>query len=448
MSKAPIRTGCLMMWKPHHNRALGPALTPLAKSAACLLLALGACVSTPPVPPSEPDVAGQTAPITEPISEPGSTDPELVQAPAPFPRPVPFNTLPGWDTANLLPAAEAFARTCELWSSRAPEAPISRRVDYAGTIGEWTGACAALDTVSDAASARLVFEALFTPLEIMPGEGTPKFTGYFEPQITARRTPQYPYTQPVPGLPDDLVQVDRSELGGAPGRKVPAQRLPNGALRPYPPRADIALETRNALGYAHPADVFFLQIQGSGRLVFEDGSTIRAAYAAHNGQRFGSTANYLLERGEITRGEASMQGIRAWMDRVPREDAQRAMNHNPRFVFFHPVPIGDPALGPVGAHTVPLTPLGSMAIDPSLNALGVPFFITTTSPGLGGDWSGLLIGQDTGGAIKGRVRGDIYFGTGDEAGRRAGTQNAPGRMWAFLPRAVAARLIDRAAPES
>jgi len=142
-----------------------------------------------------------------------------------------------------------------------------------------------------------------------------------------------------------------------------------------------------------------------------------------------------------------MQGIRAWMDRVSREDAQAAMNANPRFVFFRALQIGDPGLGPEGAASIPLTPLGSMAVDRSIHALGVPFFVETTAPGLGGDWSGLLIAQDTGGAIKGRVRGDIYYGTGDEAGARAGTQNAPGRMWAFLPRAVAARIVPPA-PET
>jgi len=436
-----------MMWKPHPNRAKGSALTQAGLAGLSLLFCLGACVSAPP-PVSAPTAPLQTDTPADPAPEQSAMGTLPEQAPAPYPRPVPYDTLPGWDLADLAPAVQAFTRTCALWARRAPDAPVSSRVDYAGTVGEWAGACAALETMSDAASTRLIFEALFTPLEILPGDQTPKFTGYFEPQFMARRTPQYPYTQPVPGLPDDLVQVDRSELGGAAGRKVPAQRLPNGQLRPYPPRAEIALDTRNALGYAHPADVFFLQIQGSGRLVFEDGTVLRAAYAAHNGQRFGSTANYLLERGEITRGEASMQGIRAWMDRVPREKAQEAMNFNPRFVFFQPVPVGDPGLGPVGAHTVPLTPLGSMAIDPSVNALGVPFFVTTTSPGLGGDWSGLLIGQDTGGAIRGRVRGDIYFGTGDAAGQRAGTQNAEGRMWAFLPRAVADRLIDRARPES
>lgn len=442
------------MWKQLLSPRKHSVRSTLRRIAACLALGLGAagltaCVSVPPeapistpVPESNPESEAKTEPQVDTAPQ------DVATAPRPFPRHVLYENLPGWDGADLMPAAEAFARTCDLWSNRAHDAAVSRRVDYAGAVGEWAAACAAIETAEDTASARLVFEALFTPLEILPGERTPKFTGYFEPQIAARRRPIYPYTQPVPGVPSDLVHVDRSELGGAPGRKVPAQELPNGQLVPYPPRAEIALSTENVLGYAHPADVFFLQIQGSGRLVFEDGSVIRAAYAAHNGQRFGSTANYLLDNGKIKRGEASMQGIRAWMDRVSREEAQEAMNFNPRFVFFHPVEIGDPQLGPVGAHTVPLTPLGSMAIDPSLNALGVPFFINTTSPGLGGDWAGLLIGQDTGGAIKGRVRGDIYFGTGDEAGQRAGTQNAEGRMWAILPSAVAARLIKEARPES
>lgn len=307
-------------------------------------------------------------------------------------------------------------------------------------VAEWAGPCEALGQATDVASARLVFEALFVPLEVRSPDGEARFTGYFEPQIDARASPEYPFTQPVPGLPDDLVQVDGSAVGKTPGTSVPAQRLPDGGLRPYPPRADIALRADKALGYAHPADVFFLQIQGSGRLVFPDGRVIRAAYAAHNGQPFRSTANHLIAEGRITRGEASMQGIRAWMDRVSRDEAQAAMNANPRFVFFRPLPIDDPAVGPVGAEGVPLTPLGSMAIDTSLHPLGLPFFVATRSPGLGGDWSGLLVGQDTGGAINGLVRGDIYFGTGAEAGDRAGTQNAPGRMWALVPRAVASRL--------
>ena len=166
----------------------------------------------------------------------------------------------------------------------------------------------------------------------------------------------------------------------------------------------------------------------------------KAVYAAHNGQPFRSTANWLLNRGWISRGEASMQGIRAWMDRATPAQVREAMNANPRFVFFTIDPSTEQTSGPRGALNVPLTPLGSMAVDRSFHALGVPVFVQTSAPGLGGEWSGLLNAQDTGGAIKGAVRGDIYFGTGLRAGERAGTMNAPGRLWVLLPSAVAARL--------
>lgn len=389
------------------------------------------------------DNSSEAPEITDPFTLPlaSTRRPTGAGLPVPAPRPTSFEDLPGWDTASLTQAIQAFRRSCGQWEGLPDSAPIATNISYAGRVGEWRPACAAVEVASDSDSARRVFEALFTPLEVLPIGTAPRFTGYFEPEIEARLAPVYPYTQPVPGLPDDLVQVEASQFGGKAGSSVPAQRLPNGALRPYPPRAEIVRAPKNILGYAHPGDVFFLQIQGSGRLRFEDGSIIRAAYAAHNGQPFQSTANYLIRSGKITRGEASMQGIRAWMDRVSRAEAHEAMNANPRFVFFRPLAIGDPELGPEGAQSVPLTPFGSMAIDPSVHAMGVPFFVQTSAPGLGGNWAGLLVAQDTGGAIKGRVRGDIYYGTGDEAGARAGTQNAPGRMWAFLPRAVAARIM-------
>jgi len=135
-----------------------------------------------------------------------------------------------------------------------------------------------------------------------------------------------------------------------------------------------------------------------------------------------------------------MQGIKAWMDRAGPEKTREAMNANPRFVFFEQRPEGDPSLGPNGAMGVPLTPLGSLAIDPATYPLGLPLLVSTAAPGLGGDWSGLVSAQDTGGAIKGVVRGDIYFGTGDGAGDAAGTMNAPGRIWVLLPRRLAEQL--------
>lgn len=410
---------------------------------AALFSLLSACVTTMPIPVEPEPTAETPSPLPEidpfslPASESGGP------APRPVRRPVSFDELPGWDVSSMTPAIEAFGRSCVRWQNMPDAAPVSKRASYAGHVGDWRPACAAMDVVQDADSARQVFEALFTPLEVLASADKTRFTGYFEPQIDARRNPVFPYTQAVPGLPDDLIQTDASNIGGHAGSTVPAQRQADGSLRAYPPRADIVGNPSNILGYAHPADVFFLQIQGSGRLRFADGSVLRAAYAAHNGQPFKSTANHLINTGKISRGQASMQGIRAWMDSVSREEAQAAMNANPRFVFFRPLDVGDPSLGPVGAQSVPLTPLGSMAIDTGIHALGIPFFVQTTAPGLGGDWSGVLIAQDTGGAIKGRVRGDIYYGTGADAGARAGTQNAPGRMWAFLPRAIAANLVGQ-----
>ncbi len=382
------------------------------------LLALSGCVSSAPqrVPPS---------PVQ--VQQPQQVDPNLWPS---VPQPVAFDSLPGWHSANLAPGLSALTRSCEVFARRAPDSLVSTRAPWAGRHDDWVPACAALDVIADAQSARAVLQALFTPVEIAAPDGNSRFTGYFEPTYQARLYPEPPFTEPVPGRPKDLISTSGKVY----------QTLPNGTRREYPIRAEITRQGVTPLAYAHPADVFFLQIQGSGRLILPDGRTLRAVYAANNGQPFRSTANWLMQRGWISRGEASMQGIRAWMDRTTPERAREAMNANPRFVFFDLEPEGDPRLGPKGSFGVPLTPLGSMAVDLDYHAGGVPMFVQTTAPGLGGAWSGLVVSQDTGGAIKGAVRGDLYFGTGTDAGSRADTVNAPGRMWVLLPRAVAERI--------
>ncbi len=352
------------------------------------------------------------------------------------PRPVAFGVLPGWEQADLGPGLAALKRSCGLFSGLNAERVLSDRAPWAGAAGDWQPACAALDVIQDDRSARAVVEALFTPVEVAAPDGKSRFTGYFEPTYQARVRPVAPFTEPVPGKPNDLITSSGQVM----------QTLPDGSTRRYPIRADITKAGVRPLAYAHPADVFFLQIQGSGRLVLPDGRTLRAVYAANNGQPFRSTANWLMDKGWITRGEASMRGIRAWMDRTSPARAREAMNANPRFIFFNIEPEGDPNLGPKGSLGVPLTPLGSMAVDLDYHAGGVPMFVQTTAPGLGGEWSGLVVSQDTGGAIKGPVRGDIFFGTGANAGGAADTVNADGRLWVLLPRAVAERLrMSRAA---
>jgi membrane-bound lytic murein transglycosylase A len=384
-----------------------------------LLLLLAAC-QTQPAPIKV---------ITPQGPEPAPPVVETPRLPA-WETPTAFSELPNWNAVGLEAAVSAFKRSCEKFSGRDMTADLSSSAPWAGRVEDWAEPCGALSGARSDEEARKLIEQVFVPIEVLPPDGASKFTGYFEPTYEARRTPTPPFTEPVPAMPADLI----------PNNGKPLQRLSNGTTRPYPARAQITTSGVQAIAYAHPADVFFLQIQGSGRLKFPDGTTMRAVYAAHNGHKFHSTANWLISTGRISRGEASMQGIRAWMDRAGPAETRMAMNQNPRFVFFRAEAEGDASLGPAGAQGVPLTPLGSMAVDTSLHPLGVPMFVETTAPGLGGEWSGLLISQDTGGAIKGPVRGDIYFGTGPEAGERAGTMNAPGRLWVLLPRAVAERM--------
>jgi membrane-bound lytic murein transglycosylase A len=374
------------------------------------LIALSGC-ETSPVPEKTPAVSASEDDVLWQVS----------------PRPVIYDALPNWESADLAPGLSALRRSCEVFSRKANDQLLSDRAPWAGTAGDWQPACAALDVVSDQNSARAVIQALFTPVEISSPEYSSRFTGYFEPTYEARLRPVPPFTEPIPGKPSDLITSS--------GRVY--QTLPDGSRRSYPIRAEITKRGVTPLAYAHPADVFFLQIQGSGRLLLPDGRTLRAVYAANNGQPFKSTANWLMKKGWIKRSEANMTGIRAWMDRTTPKRARQAMNANPRFVFFNIEPEGDPALGPKGSLGVPLTPLGSMAVDLDYHAGGVPMFVQTTAPGLGGDWSGFVVAQDTGGAIKGPIRGDLYFGTGQRAGAAADTVNAPGRMWVLLPRALA-----------
>ncbi|MDJ0919818.1 MAG: MltA domain-containing protein [Henriciella sp.] len=385
---------------------------------ALVLMALTSCVTLPrsadPVPPAP-------QPSQQPRSDMNWVNP---------PKRVAFDRLPDWETANLTPGLAALRRSCAVFASRRSADYVSARATWVGTIDEWAPACSALEVIGDDASARAVIQALFTPVEIRSQDGASRFTGYFEPMYEARLSPEPPFTEPVPARPDDLVV----EYGRV------LQVLPDGRKRAYPSRAEITRNGVVPLAYAHPADVFFLQIQGSGRLLLPDGRTLRAAYAANNGQPFVSTANWLMSKGWIGRGEANMTGIKAWMNRTSSSRARQAMNINPRFVFFDLLPEGNPGLGPKGSLGVPLTPMGSIAVDPAFHAAGVPMFLQTTAPSLGGQWSGLMVAQDTGGAIKGAVRGDLFFGTGEAAGAAADTVNAPGRLWVLLPRAVAARL--------
>jgi membrane-bound lytic murein transglycosylase A len=360
-----------------------------------------------------------------------------------------FAELQGWTSSDPKSALEAFRRSCVAISTRPDEAPLGG-VNYAGTAGEWRQLCVAASAVprEDAQAVRAFFEAEFVPYRVTQSSGPGLFTGYYEPQLKGSRTKHGPYQTPLYGIPADLINVDlglfRDNLRG---QRIVGQ-VTNGRLVPYPARSDIEV---NGLPQARPllyvddaVDAFFLQIQGSGRVVLDDGSVVRAAYAAQNGRAYTAIGAVLIQRGELKREEVSMQSIRAWLSAHP-EEAQQIMNANASYVFFTEQALGDPLLGAAGAQGVPLTPEASLAVDLSLHALGVPVWLEMIVPDPDATrperpFERLLIMQDTGGAIRGPVRGDVYWGYSADAASIAGRMRSEGGMTVFLPKAVAARL--------
>lgn len=354
-------------------------------------------------------------------------------------EPARFESIPGWAGADLGPALLAFQRSCDGRRLRAADAALPGGGRYGGRVGDWAAACAAAEGVAPG-DERAFFEAHFTP-HLVRGPGEARLTAYYEPVIEARRVPDGEFSAPLLRRPADMVTVDVAAfaeayddqaLRGAP-RRLTGQL--NGAeVRPYPRRGEIAPRDGEAFAYAHPVDVYNLQVQGSGRLAFPDGAQARAAYAAQNGYRWRSALGALREAGELPNG-ATWANFKAWSEMRGAEATRNALNADPSYVFFAEEPIEDPAAGPRGAAGLALTPLGSIAVDPAYHPYGAVVFVEGTYEGA--PFQRLLVAQDTGGAIRrGPLRGDVFAGSGPEAGRWAERMNAPARWWTLLPRAV------------
>ncbi len=314
------------------------------------------------------------------------------QSPPPPPKPGPlrltptqFSALPGWAGADPAGALAAFRRSCALLAKRPPAAALGG-AGYAGTAGDWQPACAALPhRPANAQTVRRYFETWFRPFAIAAGEAREGlFTGYYEPQIRASRSRHGEYQTPVYGVPDDLITVDLGKFRAKWAHESIAGRVVGHSLEPYPDRAGIdanGLKTAPILFYAaDPIAVFFLHIQGSGRVVFDDGSMARVAYAAQNGQPYTAIGRTLIAEGAIPRENVSLQSIRAWLQAHP-DQARRVMETNRSYVFFQEKALADPALGAAGSQGVPLTPGASLAVDRRLHPLGAPFFVAATAPG-------------------------------------------------------------------
>jgi len=358
-----------------------------------------------------------------------------------------FTSLPGWKSSDPTPALAAFRRSCGIILRASPERGMGGS-GYAGTAGEWRGVCTSLPKSSDRTGARRWLESAFTPFAVSAGRDREAlFTGYYEPEIQASRTRHGSYQTPIYGAPYDLVTADlglfRKELAGLRiYGHVSAARVV-----PFPPRADIdaaGLSNTPILLYANdPIAVFFLHIQGSGRARLDDGSMLRLAYAGQNGRPYTPIGRVLIAKGALDRTHMSMQAIRAWLVNHPG-NARPLMESDESFVFFQEAPIGDPGLGSPGTQGVPLTPEASIAVDPTLHALGVPMYVVAQAPsaGMGNlrtSFASLCIAQDTGGAIKGPVRADIFWGFGSRAESIAGGMKSGGLLYVLLPKALVAR---------
>jgi membrane-bound lytic murein transglycosylase A len=285
---------------------------------------------------------------------------------------------------------------------------------------------------------RAWFEAQFQPWALVNPDGTRSglVTGYYEPLLKGSRTRKPPYLSPIFSPPDDMVVVDLSELYPELKHMRLRGRIEGRKLVPYYSRAEWSSqeEQRSAqalLWIDDPIDLFFMQIQGSGQVQLEDNTRIRVGYADQNGHPYRSIGRWLIDQGELKAEQASMQGIKAWAKARPQR-LQELLNNNPSLVFFRELPVE--GSGPPGALGVPLTPERSIAVDPRQIALGAPIFLATTYPNDPRPLNRLMLAQDTGGAIRGVVRADFYWGSGSEAGALAGRMRQQGAMWALMPR--------------
>lgn len=369
------------------------------------------------------------APEAQPTPEPVPlAPPALIPTPAvayPALKPVDWAAVSLWQDDTVSDSWTAFLHSCST---------LVKRTAWHAVCSE----AAAMGTPDDAA-ARAFFERRFQPYQATADDGSPEgmVTGYYEPLLKGDRVRTARARFPLYATPDDLISVELAsvypELKGLRVRG----RLVGNKLVPYPTRKEI--ETAGNGGFKgkpiawaeDPVDLFFLQIQGSGRIELPDGSDIRVGYADQNGHPYQSVGKLLVERGELKREQASMQGIKSWGAKNP-DKLPGLLASNPSFVFFRELPSNLP--GPLGALGVPLTGGRSIAVDPRFIPLGAPVFLATSQPNSAQPLNRLVMAQDTGSAIRGGVRADFFWGFGDRAGELAGRMKQRGRMWVLLPK--------------
>lgn len=384
--------------------------------ALLLTLAVSACATLEkpaviPPPAAPPQAVVPAVPPTPPVAVPPL-------------QPVGWEALSGWQVEDLTAAWDAFRQSCSALQNQPA----------------WQPACAAAAALqpSNNAALREFFEQNFVPHQAANPNGSNEglITGYYEPLLSGSRTPSKRYHYPVYGVPDDLLTVDLGAVYPELKNLRLRGRLEGRRVVPYYSRAEIEngaapIKGKELYWVDDAVELFFLQIQGSGKIVLPGGETVRIGYADQNGYPYKSIGKALVERGDLPLEKASMQGIKDWGKQNP-EKLPELLNLNASFVFFRELPNSLP--GPLGALGVPLTAGRSIAVDSRFIPLGAPVFLATTWPNSTKPLNRLMLAQDTGGAIRGVVRADFFWGFGKDAGRQAGSMKQGGRMWVLLPK--------------
>ena len=377
---------------------------------AALLIA--GCAGVPPTRPADCPVC------------PGAEPAKPAEKPL---QPAAWSDLPGWTEDDPRAALAAFRASCGRLEKQAL----------------WKEVCAELRALGEPepAELRAWFESRLRPWQLVNPDGAREglITGYYEPLLRGSRTRQPPYVHAAYAPPEDMIVVELGELYPELKHMRLRGRIEGRRLVPYWSRADWSgQETRHLdkvlLWLDDPVDFFFMQIQGSGQVALDDGTRVRLGYADQNGHPYRSIGRWLLDQGELKPGQASMQNIKAWA----QANAQRLpelLNANPSLVFFRELPAE--GSGPPGAMGLALSPERSIAVDPRNVPLGAPVWLATTWPNEDRPLQRLMLAQDTGGAIRGVVRADFYWGSGSDAGALAGRMRQKGRMWALMPSAYA-----------
>ena len=381
-------------------------MTAIRSSLFMLALLLGGCV---------------TAPVSPPFSAPASPVPTLPDATL---KASDWSDLTDWPNNDALTTWPVFLGNC---------AVLKKQV-------LWQTICNAATafTPKDDQQAREFFERWLIPYQLVTGDGQDSglITGYYEPLLFGSRRPSARFRFPLYGVPDDLLSVDLSSVYPELKTYRLRGRLNGNKVVPYYNRAEIdagraPLQGREILWVDDRVDLFFLQVQGSGRIQLENGDIVRIGYADQNGHPYTSIGRKLVEQGALKLEQASLQGIKQWGIQYP-DKLSALLNQNTSYVFFRELPASPN--GPPGSLGLPLTAGRSLAVDPLAIALGSPVYLSTTWPNSTQPLNRLMLAQDTGGAIKGAIRADFFWGFGEEAALHAGRMRQSGRLWVLLPR--------------